>query len=189
MANINLLPWRDDLRAEKQKQFIAVLVAVAAASALAAFLWVGSINAAIENQNARNELLNQEISGLSKQVKEIQELKKRRAELLSRMKVIQSLQGERPVIVRYFDELVRVIPEDVYILSLSKVGNSISIGGVATSTVRVSTLMRNIDESDWFSAPNLSSVNAASKYGKEASEFKLAFNAVKASAAKGKGGK
>ncbi|MYM63579.1 PilN domain-containing protein [Pseudomaricurvus sp. HS19] len=179
MANINLLPWRDEYRAEKQKEFFTVIAVVCATAALAVYIWISIINGAIDSQNERNTMLKKEIAVLNKQVREIQKLKKRRAELLARMEVIQGLQGERPVIVRYFDELVRAVPEGVYLKSLERSGNRITITGVTESNVRVSAFMRNLDDSEWFGSPNLRSVKAAPKFGKSASEFTMHFATTK----------
>lgn len=173
MARINLLPWRDEYRREKQQEFLTILVGIAVIAGLASYLWVSSVNGAIESQQKRNKMLEAEITALDDQVKEIRELRNRRTELLDRMKVIQALQGERPVIVRYFDELVRAIPEGVYLTSLNRQGDKISLSGITESNVRVSAFMRNLDESDWFSTPNLSSVKSATQYGEQASEFSM----------------
>ncbi len=178
MANINLLPWRDEYRKEKQQEFLTIIGGVAIVTALVAYLWVSAINGAIDNQQSRNQFLEAETQVLEKKVSEIKELKNRRTELLERMKVIQGLQGERPLIVRYFDTLVRAVPEGVYLTSLIREGNNIQIAGVAESNVRVSSLMRNLDESDWFSSPNLSSVKAAPELGEQASSFELTFTSA-----------
>ncbi len=175
MASINLLPWRDAYRKEKQQEFLAVIMAVAMVSVIAAYSWVASINSAIDNQRSRNQYLQTEIQLLEKKVAEISELKKRRTQLLERMKVIQGLQGKRPLIVRYFDELVRAVPEGVYITNLKRTGDMVSIDGLSESNVRVSALMRNLDESEWFASPNLSSVTAKPEMGEQASAFKLTF--------------
>ncbi len=179
MAKINLLPWRDEYRREKQQEFLSVLGFVSLVAVLVTYLWISSIDGAIESQQARNQMLEREIAALEQKVSEIRELKKRRAELLDRMKVIQALQGERPVIVRYFDELVRSIPEGVYLTSLERSGNAINLAGITESNVRVSALMRNIDESDWFSTPNLKAVNAKPEAGPQASEFSMSFTTSK----------
>jgi type IV pilus assembly protein PilN len=175
MANINLLPWRDEFRKEKQQEFITVIVGVAILTAVVSYIWVSAVNGMIANQNSRNQILQVEIQALDKRVVEIQELKKRRSELLERMKVIQGLQGKRPLIVRYFDELVRAVPEGVYLTTLGRTGEQVLIEGISESNVRVSSLMRNLDESAWFSSPNLSSVKAEPEYGEQASGFKLTF--------------
>lgn len=173
MAKINLLPWREAYRQEKKKEFIGILVGVFILSALVAYLWVSSVQSAITDQNARNRLLKTEISALEKQVSEIQELKQRREELLARMRVIQDLEGTRPVIVRYFDDMVRAIPDGVYLNLMERKGESILLEGIAESNNRVSSFMRNLDESDWFASPNLSSVMAAPEYGEQANSFRM----------------
>ena len=175
MANINLLPWRDEYRREKQQEFLTVIGGVVFLAVVCGYLWVSSINSSIEDQNARNTYLKSEIAVLDKKVVEIKKLKERREQLIERMKVIQGLQGERPVIVRYFDELVKAIPEGVYFTSLVKSGDNLSVSGVAESNVRVSALMRNLDRSDWFASPNLSSVKSAPQIGEQASTFSLKF--------------
>lgn len=177
MARINLLPWRDQYREERKRQFLVVLAGVGVLAALVSYLWVSSVEAGIEQQKDRNQLLKTEIAALNKKVQEIRELKKRRKELLSRMKVIQDLQGTRPIIVRHFDELVRAIPDGVYLKKLNRKGKLIILEGVAESNNRVSSLMRNLDQSDWFTSPNLTSVKAASKSTEDqASAFKMSVN-------------
>lgn len=179
MAKINLLPWRDEYRREKQQEFLGVLGVVAAVTALGVYIWISTINGAIDAQKQRNDLLTKEIRALDQQVKEIEQLKKRRTELLARMKVIQGLQGERPLIVRYFDELVRTVPEGVYLRTLKRTGNKVDVTGITESNVRVSAFMRNLDASEWFANPNLRSVKAAPQYGEQASEFTMSFATTK----------
>ncbi|BFM14185.1 type 4a pilus biogenesis protein PilN [Maricurvus nonylphenolicus] len=175
MANINLLPWRDEYRKEKQQEFLTIIVGVAILAALVSYIWVSAVDGMIANQNSRNQMLQIEIQALEKRVVEIQELKKRRTELLERMKVIQGLQGKRPLIVRYFDELVRSVPEGVHLTALDRKGSQVSVQGITESNVRVSAFMRNLDESTWFTSPNLSSVKAEPDYGEQASSFRLTF--------------
>ncbi|CAM3539531.1 PilN domain-containing protein [Parendozoicomonas haliclonae] len=160
MARINLLPWREELRKERQKNFLIALGATVALAALLIFVRDLMLNAAIENQQSRNQFLQTEINTLNAKIKEINELKSKKKELLARMEVIQNLQGNRPVIVRVFDELVRVLPDGVYFTTLSMSGNTISIQGVSESNNKISKLMRQLDESDWFDSPNLTAVKA-----------------------------
>lgn len=173
MAKINLLPWRQAYREEKKREFVGIIAAVFIVAALGAYSWVSSVESAIENQGSRNRLLEQEISKLDAQVKEISELKKVRDDLLARIKVIQDLEGTRPVIVRYFDDFARAIPDGVYVTLVDRKGTAISIEGVAESYNRVASFMRNLDASDWFAAPNLTSVTAAPEEGEQASMFKM----------------
>jgi type IV pilus assembly protein PilN len=179
MAKINLLPWRDEFRRQKQQEFLTILGSVAVVAAVGCYIWISIINGAIDDQKQRNAMLETEIAALNAKVEEIRKLKQRREELLARMKVIQGLQGERPVIVRYFDDLVRAVPEGIFLHSVDRKGNNISIKGVTESNVRVSAFMRNLDESEWFSDPNLKSVKAAPSFGEQASEFTLSFQASK----------
>lgn len=124
------------------------------------FLGDQFLSAAISNQNARNDFIKKEIAVLDARIKEISELRTRRQQLLERMKIIQDLQGNRPIIGRVFDQLVRTLPDGVYFTSVKMVGNSIAIIGVAESNNRVSNLMRNLDASEWLTAPNLTEVKA-----------------------------
>lgn len=178
MAKINLLPWREEYRQEKKKEFLAQLGLVCVLTLIVAFVWVRVVDSAIENQQQRNAVLESEIATLDKRVAEINELKKKRQELIARMKVIQDLQGTRPTIVRYFDEIVRAVPDGLFFTSLTRQGNTISINGVTESSNRVSTFMRNLDSSEWFTDPNLRSIKATDKYAEQASEFLLQLNLV-----------
>ncbi|RYY76689.1 MAG: pilus assembly protein PilN [Gammaproteobacteria bacterium] len=176
MAKINLLPWREAYRKEKKEQFLAIVGGVVLISGLVAYLWVVSVESSIEHQEGRNRLLENEIATLDKQVQEIAELRKVRDDLLARIKIIQDLQGTRPLIVRYFDDFARSIPDGVFINMVARVGNVVSIEGIAESYNRVATFMRNLEGSDWFAGPNLTSVVAVPAEGEQAQAFKLTVN-------------
>jgi len=163
MARINLLPWREQLREERKQRFLVILGAVLLASGAVIFLGDQYFNSAIENQNARNDFLRKEIAVLDARIKEISELKTRRQQLLERMKIIQDLQGNRPIIGRVFDQLVRTLPDGVFYTGLKMTGKSIAIAGAAESNNRVSNLMRNLDSSEWLTAPNLTEVKAVTQ--------------------------
>lgn len=174
MARINLLPWREQLREERKQQFLVILVGVLIIAGGVVFLADQYLNAAIDQQNARNEFLRKENSALDSRIKEISELKTRRQQLVERMKIIQDLQGSRPVAARVFDQLVRTLPDGVHFTDLKMVGPSISVEGAAESNNLVSSLMRNQDGSDWLTAPNLTEVKAVSADKLEqANTFKL----------------
>ncbi len=173
MAKINLLPWREAYRKEKKEQFLVVLFGVVVLSALLSYLWVMSVESAIENQGARNHMLDTEIAVLEKQVQEIAELKKKRDDLLTRIKIITDLEGTRPLIVRYFDDFAHAIPDGLYITLFARQGDLVSIEGIAESYNRVASLMRNLEDSDWFASANLTSVTAAPKEGEQANAFKM----------------
>ncbi|MDX1733442.1 MAG: PilN domain-containing protein [Halioglobus sp.] len=173
MAQINLLPWREERRQELKKEFIATV-------ALVVFLALGLllladrvVNSQIDEQKGRNQYLSDNIKTLDKQVKELKNLKKRRNQLIDRMRVIQELQGNRPIIVRVLDQLVRTVPDGVFYTNLETKKKKITINGIAESNNRVSSLMRSLDASDWLASPNLDKVNAATKFGDQANTFRL----------------
>ena len=173
MAKINLLPWRQEYRAQKQKEFQQVAVLVVIAAGFCTFLWMKTVDGQIANQNERNQLLQTEIATLDKQVREIKDLKKRRQELIDRMRVIQELQGNRPLSVRYFDEMVSAAPEGLWLTSLKRAGKTVQIAGVAESNNRVSSFMRNLDQSEWYQSPNLTGVTAKPEFGEQSSAFQM----------------
>lgn len=160
MARINLLPWREQLREERKQRFLVTLAGVLVVAAGTVFLGDQYLSGAIEQQNARNDYVRKEIALLDARIKEISELKTRRQQLLERMKIIQDLQGNRPISARVFDQLVRTLPDGIYFASVKMTGKSIAIEGAAESNNRVSNLMRNLDASDWLEAPNLTQVKA-----------------------------
>ena len=178
MAKINLLPWREEFRQEKKKEFLTQLAAVGLFAVIGLYIWIYMVDARIEGQEARNKVLKDEITVLEKQVKEIEKLKKDREQLVARMRVIQDLQGTRPTIVRYFDEMVRATPDGIFFLNMKRVGNRISIEGITESRPRISALLRNLDASDWFSEPDLKQIRANKSYGSEADEFSMEVKAV-----------
>jgi len=173
MAKINLLPWREAYRAEKKKEFVTLLGMVLLFGAVVAFGWDRVVNSQIDSQLSRNQLLKTEIAQLDKQVKEIDELTKRRQSLLDRIKVIQEVQGNRPEIVKLYDEFVRAVPDGVYFTEMDREGESISLVGFAKSNSRVSVLMRRLDASYKFTEPNLTKVEANDVLGENGSQFEM----------------
>ena len=149
------------------------MLAVAAAIGIAVFFgWKMIVDSKVENQLSRNRYIERELAQLDQQIKEISELEKRRADLVSRMNVIQDLQNNRPYIVYMFDQLVRTLPDGVYYTSIERRGTVFTIAGIADSNNRISALMRNLNESDWFKDPDLRTVEAASD-GSQANIFTL----------------
>jgi type IV pilus assembly protein PilN len=178
MPSINLRPWREELRAERQKQFITMLVGILIVAAGLVFLWQDFVGSQIEYQNSRNAYLKTAMVDLDKKIKEIKELKAEKQKLLDRMKVIQDLQGTRPIIVRVMDELVRSLPDGLYFQNLKRTGDEISITGMAESNNRISGLMRNFESSEWFASPNLKDVSAVSKGENSLNSFDLTVKQV-----------
>lgn len=172
MTTINLLPWREERRKQQQQDFI-IMLAVAAAIGIAVFFgWKMVVDGKVENQLSRNSYIERELAQLDQQIKEISELEKRRADLVSRMNVIQDLQNSRPYIVYMFDQLVRTLPDGVYYTSIERKGGVFTISGIADSNNRISALMRNLNESDWFKDPDLRTV-AATGNGSQENLFTL----------------
>jgi type IV pilus assembly protein PilN len=131
------------------------------------------LNHSVEQQNARNQFIKDKIAVLDQQIAEIRDLRQKREQLLARMRVIQDLQGNRPVIVRVFDELVRTLAKGVYFTSAKLDGKNLSIDGTAESNNRISTLMRNLNGSEWFENPNLKGIKENTAAGAQASNFQL----------------
>jgi type IV pilus assembly protein PilN len=173
MTRINLLPWREARREELKQEFFANLgVAVILAAVLLGLVYM-LLNSSIDAQNGRNGYLQQHIDELNKEVEEIAQLKAKREQLIDRMNVIQGLQGNRPVIVRIFDQFVRTLPDGVYYRKLERIGDKIVIEGTAESNNRVSSLMRRLDASEWFTDPNLTAVTSNPAFGEQANNFSL----------------
>ncbi|MEJ2669283.1 MAG: PilN domain-containing protein [Gammaproteobacteria bacterium] len=158
MANINLLPWREERRMEAKRNFFAILIVCAIMGAGSVYLAELNTERQIENQRARNQFVEQEIAKLDEEIKEIEELEKERNRLRERMDLIQNLQGTRSVIVHHFDQTVRSVPDGVYFTRLEKKGARFNIEGIADANSRVSSLMRNFDISPWFKQPVLTRV-------------------------------
>ncbi len=175
MPKINLLPWRDELRKRREKEFIVTAV-------IAALMMGGVVlgvhlhyESRIAYQNQRNTFIETEITALDKKLKEIENLKKERDRLIARTKVIQDLQAGRPEIVHVFDELVTTLPDGVYYTKVAQKGRGLNLHGVAQSNARVSSLMRSLSTSTWFENPSLVEITADLQKGRAVrlSKFKL----------------
>ena len=160
MARINLLPWRAERRKARQKEFVGMLGLAALGGVLAAFLIVAFYNSRISNQAARNQYLRAEIAKVDGQIKEIDELDKKKAKLLARKEVIEQLQSNRSQMVHLFDSLVRTIPDGVVLTSLKQDGDKLTLEGRSQSNARVSTYMRNLEGSGWMTNPDLNIIEA-----------------------------
>lgn len=173
MTRLNLLPWRDLRRKEQDRQLLSIAVGVWILMGLVIFYAHLHVSGLIENQQKRNDFLVQETKKLDEEIKEIKELQAARAALLARMRVIQQLQLDRTQVVHMFDDLVRKMPEGVYLTSLKQAGPLITLTGNAQSNARVSALMRNLDASDWYTKPDLDVINVKTKGSDRVSEFTL----------------
>jgi type IV pilus assembly protein PilN len=155
MPRINLLPWREAQRSERKIAFMVALGASTGAAVIAAFgayLMFGSM---IAGQERRNELLHTEIKELDKQIEEINNLESAKQKFIARMEIIEKLQRSRPEIVHLFDEIVRTVPDGMYLTAVKQADKHLKFEGVAQSSTRVSTFMRNIDGSNWLKNPDL----------------------------------
>lgn len=173
MANINLLPWREKLRKEREQHFYILLGAAAALTVVLGIFIHISIDSFVENQNRRNDVLTRNISVLDKEISNIKSLEVEKARLLNRMKVIQKLQLSRPEIVHLFEELVTTLPDGIYLLNVKQKGNTLTLEGVAESNSRISSLMRNMDRSKWLKDPELIVINSEMPKYPNASWFNL----------------
>ena len=155
MPRINLLPWREQQRRERRLGFYAALGTAAAVSAVAAFATYLMFGSMIDGQESRNARLRAEIKLLDRQIEEINDLQTQKQNFISRMQIIEMLQRSRPEVVHLFDELVKVMPDGTYLTSITQAGRKLKFEGVAQSSTRVSTLMRNIAASQWLRNPEL----------------------------------
>jgi len=155
MTRINLLPWREELRKERQKQFIGML---AGAALIGAAIWgMGHwhYDGLIENQKYRNQVLENEIKSLDARIAKIKDLEATKAKLIARMEVIQQLQQGRPQVVHLFHQLVTSLPDGVFLTAVKQSGRTVTLSGVAESNARISSFMENLDRSDWLADPRL----------------------------------
>jgi type IV pilus assembly protein PilN len=178
MAKINLLPWREALRKEKQKEFGMLMGLGAVLAAIIVILVHVFYAQKIEAQQERNKFLKDEIANLDKKIKEIKHLEDEKEKLLARMRAIEQLQGNRPLIVRFFDELVGSLPEGVSVTNISQKGKSITINGEAQSNARVSSFMRKLESSLWLESPQLDIIQVKGDGDVRISSFKMRFKQV-----------
>jgi type IV pilus assembly protein PilN len=155
MPRINLLPWREAERKRKRQEFSVGAVAALLFAGLIAFVVNWQIQGAIDNQNERNQYLKGEIANLDKQITEILELEQQKARLKARIDVIERLERSRPEVVHLFDQLVRTLPDGVHLTSVKQTDRAIQLKGVAQSSTRVATYMRNLEASEWLGNPTV----------------------------------
>jgi type IV pilus assembly protein PilN len=160
MARINLLPWRVERRKQRQKEFTAMLGAAALGAILLSFLMVNYYSRQIDGENSRIGYVKDQIAKVDQQIKEIEELDKKKAKLLARKEVIEQLQANRSQMVHLFDSLVRTIPDGVVLTSLKQDGDKLTLEGRSQSNARVSTYMRNLEGAGWMTKPELSIIEA-----------------------------
>ena len=171
MPRINLLPWREEERKRRQREFgVATAGAVVAAVAFV-IATIFAYSQRISNQEARNERLTNEIVELEKSITEIDGLERQKERLLARMEIIEQLQKSRPEIVHLFDETARQLPEGVYLTGIRQTGSRVEVRGVAQSSTRVSALMRQMAASEWLRDPEVERVETTQAGNSRQSEF------------------
>lgn len=179
MIRINLLPHRAEKRRARQIQFIAFsVISLIIGAVVVGFVHV-TIMTQISYQERRNEYLKKEIVVLDKQIDEIKKLREQTQSLLARKTVVENLQSTRSDVVHLLDQMLRILPDGVYLKSLKQTGMKISILGYSQSNARVSTLMRAIEDSPWLEAPTLIEIHASTSAGSRISEFSMTFNLTK----------
>src|SRR5271170_6415218 len=178
MPRINLLPWREQERKVRRREFMVAAGGAVIASIV--LIGVGKLLYAgwTDSQNEKNNILKKEIVKLDAQIADIQDLETRKQRLVARMEIIEKLQRKRPEIVHQFDALVHTVPDGVYLTSIKQSGNKLELKGVAQSSTRVSTFMRNIDTSTWMDNPELSVVETAKDSPTGGSNFTVFANTV-----------
>lgn len=149
MPRINLLPWRREERERRNKEFITLVAAVTLLALLGAFAAWSYFNNQLSDQRDANALIEQENSRLDVALKEIETLEQRREDIISRMQVIQDLQGRRPIPVHLWDDIAQAIPQALYLTTMKREGDLITLTGMADNPNVVSSLIRNLDNSKW----------------------------------------
>ena len=161
MAKINLLPWRDELREQRKKKFVAFCVGVAALGVASVFSGWVYFDHKLDDQEQANQLIVSTNQNLDAQLKSLDGLQERRNAIIERMKLIQGLQGQRPITVRLVDELVRVTPPTMYLSKFTRTGDKFTIEGKAESPNTVAELLRNLEASPWYRNAFMNSFLAA----------------------------
>ncbi len=174
MAKINLLPWRAERRKQREREFYMMLGAAAVAAVLFVGLWWWWMSQRIENQDARNAYMKDQIHQLDGKLAEIKELEKTKSKLLARKQIIEQLQASRAQMVHLFDELVKTIPDGVRLNTLKQAGDTLTLEGVAQSNASVATYMRNLDNSPFLTRSDLQKTEAKGSDKRNRFEFGLA---------------
>lgn len=183
MIRVNLLPYREERRKARRSQFFALAALIGILGGLIVFL-VHGINAGyISHQEGKNDFLKREIAALEKDLDEIKRLKEQTEALLSRKRVIESLQGSRAEAVELFNELAQNVPNGVFLKEVKQVGPKVTLSGYAQSNARVATLMRNLEGSHLLEKPDLVEIKAAQLDKRQVSEFVLHVSVVRPEAA------
>jgi len=171
MARINLLPWREELRNQRNQEF-GMVAGISAGAGILIIVGISTFyGGLIDNQESRNKFMNAEIAKLDNKIKEIKNLRSKKERLLQRIKTIQQLQTNRTEIVHLFDETVKTVPDGVYLKSLKQSGANLTMKGVAESNTRVSEFVRSIEASEWMTAPRIDIISRNKKTALQTNNF------------------
>lgn len=183
MIRVNLLPYREEAKKARRNEFFALCGFVLLVAAVLVFLGYSILEGYISNQEGKNAFLKKEIAELDKQIDQIKGLQEQTQALLSRKQIIESLQNDRGESVYLLSEMVKQVPEGVYLRSIKQVDKRVELSGMAQSNARVSTLMRNLENSPWLERPQLIEIKAVSADRRRLSQFSMVVYLSKKAAA------
>lgn len=174
MPYINLLPWRETARKERQQQFLAILGVIAGVAVFFVFLLNLYYSERLDGQEYRNNYLRSEISILDKRIREIRNLNKTKDDLNQRIELIELLQESRNLGTEVFNEISRVVPAGIYLTKVEKKGSGLLIQGKSESNNRLSNMMREIEASELLEDADLDSIVSAEQETELLSAFSMA---------------
>ncbi|MGL5047989.1 MAG: PilN domain-containing protein [Shewanella sp.] len=173
MANINLLPWREEAREKQKRDYIGILAAVFLASGILVYVAVSLLDLMTDEQKARNAYLQSEITLLETQISEIRKITERKKDIERRTDIILNLQQSRNLPTHVLDELVRIVPPGIYLSSLEKKGSLLLIEGRSESNNNVANMMRKMKASEWLTDPNMQSIVTHNEELRQLQRFSL----------------
>ncbi|KVX01905.1 PilN domain-containing protein [Shewanella frigidimarina] len=173
MANINLLPWREEAREKQKRDFIGILALVFLVTSLVVYLFLGFLEVVIDDQRERNAYLEAEISLLDTQIKEISKITERKKDIERRTEIILNLQQSRNLPTHVLDELVRIVPPGIYLSSIEKKGSVLLIEGRSESNNNVANMMRKVKTSSYLNDPSMQSIVTQNEELRQLQRFKL----------------
>lgn len=176
MARINLLPWREELKQQRQHEYLTILAVVAIVAALIMMAFSSLVSSQIDSQNNKNNYLKQEIAVLDAKIKELNQLKKQKQDLQKRLNLIQELQQSRNLLTQVFNSMAEVIPAGVYLTSVEQKGRTIEFKGKSESNTRLAALVRRIDAIHWLTNPSMQTIVADKDRPKLLNEFVMTVN-------------
>ena len=185
MANINLLPWREEAREKQKRDFIGILALVFLVTSLLVYLFISYLELVTDDQRQRNRYLQSEISLLDAQIAEIKKITERKKDIERRTEIILGLQQSRNLPTHVLDELVRIVPPGIYLSNIEKKGSILWIEGRSESNNNVANMMRKIAASVWLQDPNMQSIVAQNEELRQLQRFTLRVTIINGDEMKG----